>query len=73
MTTTVAKTPSVPFGAVTIYSTINAVEAFVDAVQTWNARRITRNTLVRLSDTQLNDIGLTFKDIRNFPVEAGKY
>ena len=73
MTTAVAKATSVPFGAVTIYNTINAVEAFVVAVQTWNARRITRNALARLSDTQLNDIGLTFKDIRNFPLEAGKY
>ena len=73
MTIAVAKTTSVPFGAVTIYSTINAVEAFVAKVLKWNAQRITRKTLVRLSDAQLNDIGLTFKDIRSFPLEAGKY
>lgn len=73
MTNTTVTTAPVPFGAVAVYNLVNKVEALRDAALSWNANRVTRKALVRLSDAQLNDIGLTFKDIKSFPLEAGKY
>lgn len=35
----------------------------IDAVVAWNEARITRSALSRLSDRELNDIGLTRYDI----------
>lgn len=64
---------AVPFGAITVHNLVGMFTQASKAVVAWNARRVTRRALVRLSDAQLNDIGLTFKDIRNFPIEAGKY
>lgn len=36
-----------------------SLRALVEAVAAWNDRRITRNELHRLSDRELEDIGLT--------------
>jgi len=71
--TIAATNTSVPFGAVAVYNLVNTMDALRLAVLAWNDRRVTRKTLVRLSDAQLNDIGLTFRDIKNFPLEAGKF
>jgi len=72
MTIAVANT-SVPFGAVAVYNIISTLDRVRVAILTWNARRVTTNALVRLSDAQMSDIGLTFSDIRSLPLEAGKY
>ena len=60
VTTTADK---VPFGAITVFHTVNLVEYTVAAVAAWNVARITRNELHKLSDHQLSDIGLTRGDI----------
>lgn len=52
-----------PLGAATI---LHAVDAFIrvyDSVVEWNTARKTRKLLSRLSDAQLDDIGLTREDI----------
>ena len=36
------------------------------AINNWNDRRLTRSSLSRLSDRQLEDIGLCRGDIENF-------
>lgn len=39
------------------------VSRMIDTVVAWNDARVTRNALSRLSDRELNDIGLTRYDI----------
>lgn len=39
------------------------VSKMIDSVTAWNDARVTRNALARLSDRELNDIGLTRFDI----------
>ena len=39
------------------------VSKMIDSVVAWNDARVTRNALARLSDRELNDIGLTRYDI----------
>lgn len=36
-----------------------SLRGIVDAILAWNDRRVTRNELYRLSDRELEDIGLT--------------
>jgi len=38
----------------------------VNAFAHWNDARVTRNALAKLSDLQLDDIGLTRGDVANF-------
>lgn len=38
----------------------------VGALIAWNDKRVTRNTLMALSNRELSDIGLTRGDISNF-------
>ncbi|SDX41069.1 protein of unknown function [Ruegeria halocynthiae] len=55
-----------PLGAVTI---LHAVDAFTHAFENvveWYQSRKTRNELARLSDEQLDDIGLNRADIAKF-------
>jgi uncharacterized protein YjiS (DUF1127 family) len=52
-----------PFGAVTLYRFVQSVGAAVEAVQAWNSARITRKALNRLSNRELDDIGLCRGDI----------
>ena len=40
-----------------------AINAVFDAVQTWNSRRATRIALSKLTDRELDDIGLSRSDI----------
>jgi uncharacterized protein YjiS (DUF1127 family) len=54
----------VPFGAITILKLVNIAENATTALTTWNLNRITRRELSRLSDHQLEDIGLTRGDIQ---------
>lgn len=47
-----------PFGAITIYRAVSAVEALVAAVRRWHIARRTERELSRLSNHELADIGL---------------
>lgn len=40
-----------------------SLRGLIDMIAAWNDRRITRNELYRLSDRELEDIGLTRGDI----------
>ena len=52
-----------PFGAISTYRTIQFVSDVFEAVKGWNEARITRNALSKLSDRELDDIGLCRGDI----------
>ena len=59
----VETTRPAPFGAITTYRAINSVSRALRAVSAWNDARATRNSLSKLSDRQLDDIGLCRGDI----------
>jgi uncharacterized protein YjiS (DUF1127 family) len=52
-----------PFGAIATYKVVTAFSALASAVSTWNDARVTRNSLGKLSDRELDDIGLCRGDI----------
>jgi uncharacterized protein YjiS (DUF1127 family) len=52
-----------PFGAIATYRFIQFVSASLAAVAAWNDARVTRNALAKLSDHELDDIGLCRGDI----------
>ena len=52
-----------PFSAITTYRTFIGVSGVVSHLLAWNDARITRNSLNRLSDRELDDIGLCRGDI----------
>lgn len=52
-----------PFGAVTVYRAVSALDAMRSALVIWNDKRATRTTLSKLSDRELYDIGLCRGDI----------
>lgn len=54
---------STGFAVILGYRVGSAVIALVDALRAWNSMRVTRNALVRLSDRELDDIGLTRGEI----------
>jgi uncharacterized protein YjiS (DUF1127 family) len=54
---------SAPFGAITTYHIIRFVGDMMDRVIVWNDARVTRNALAKLSDRELDDIGLTRADV----------
>jgi len=56
-------TSPAPFGAITTYRAINGVSAMLIAFAAWNDARVTRNALGKLSDRELDDIGLCRADI----------
>ncbi len=53
-----ASTDPVPLGAVTIFRLISAFEQTVSGFGAWRRARSTERALRRLSDVQLEDIGL---------------
>lgn len=53
-----------PLGAIIAFRVVNSVLNFKEAVVAWNGMRITRKQLLNLSEDQLNDIGLTWSDLR---------
>ena len=59
----VETTRPAPYGAITTYRAINAVTEALRAVSAWNDARATRKALGKLSDRQLDDIGLCRGDI----------
>lgn len=56
-------TRSVPFGAISTYRAVQAVTALFAAVAAWNDARVTRSALSKLTDRELDDIGLCRGDI----------
>lgn len=59
----VETTRPAPYGAITTYRAINALSNAVMALQAWNDARVTRNALAKLSDRELDDIGLCRGDL----------
>ena len=53
-----------PLGAIIAFRVVNSVLNFKEAVIAWNEMRVTRKQLLNLSEDQLNDIGLTWSDLR---------
>lgn len=53
----------VPFGAVKSLREYSLVSEIISAFVTWYKKHQTRELLLELSDAQLDDIGLTRKDI----------
>ena len=52
-----------PFGAITVYRMVQSVARTAEALKAWNSARITRKSLNRLSNRELDDIGLCRGDI----------
>lgn len=53
---------SAPLGAVATLRVVDFFKLAFDAVLTWNARRVTRKALAKLSPEQLDDIGVSLGD-----------
>lgn len=52
-----------PFGAISIFRLVTFVGDTYATVAAWNDARVTRNALGKLSDRELDDIGLCRGDI----------
>ena len=52
-----------PFGAISIFRAVQGVSSMLAAVAAWNDARVTRKALSKLSDRELDDIGLCRGDI----------
>lgn len=52
-----------PFGAISIFRAVQGIGSMIAAVSAWNDARITRKALSKLSDRELDDIGLCRGDI----------
>jgi uncharacterized protein YjiS (DUF1127 family) len=59
----VETTRPAPFGAITTYRAITGLSRALGALQAWNDARVTRNALNKLTDRELDDIGLCRGDI----------
>jgi uncharacterized protein YjiS (DUF1127 family) len=58
-------TRTAPLGAITTYRFIQSVSNGFATLANWNDRRMTRSALGKLSDRELDDIGLCRGDIDN--------
>jgi len=56
-------TRTAPFGAIATFRVIQFFSNIADAVADWNDARVTRNALAKLTDRELDDIGLCRGDI----------
>jgi len=52
-----------PVGAISIFRSVPGVRALVATLTAWNDARVTRKSLGRLSDRELDDIGLCRGDV----------
>ena len=52
-----------PFGAISIFRTVQFVSTFANSFAAWNDARVTRRALGKLSDRELDDIGLCRGDV----------
>ena len=60
---TMNPTNAAPFGAISTYRATRAVEAAVNSLVVWNAKRKTYKMLDRLTNRELEDIGMTRADV----------
>ncbi|MBL4750965.1 MAG: DUF1127 domain-containing protein [Amylibacter sp.] len=58
-------TKTAPFGAITTYRAVKALEAIKNNFVAWNAKRATYKELSALSVRELDDIGITRADVEN--------
>jgi uncharacterized protein YjiS (DUF1127 family) len=58
-------TRTAPFGAIATYSFVRFISNIANSVMAWNDARVTRIALGKLSDRELDDIGLTRGDIND--------
>lgn len=54
-----------PFGAITIFRTVQFLVGARASLKAWNDARVTRKALSILSDRELDDIGLCRGDIED--------
>lgn len=54
-----------PFGAITAYRIVQFALDAADALRFWNEQRITRKQLSKLTDRELDDIGLCRAEIED--------
>jgi uncharacterized protein YjiS (DUF1127 family) len=59
----VETTRPAPFGAITTYRAITTLSNAIVVLRDWNDARVTRKALNKLSDHELDDIGLCRGDI----------
>jgi uncharacterized protein YjiS (DUF1127 family) len=52
-----------PFGAISIFRSVQFITELRTSFITWNDARVTRKSLSKLSDRELDDIGLCRGDI----------
>ena len=52
-----------PFGAISIFRSVQVLTDFFAGFAAWNDARVTRNALGKLSDRELDDIGLCRGDV----------
>ncbi len=52
-----------PFGAISIFRSVQVISETISSFSAWNDARITRKALSKLSDRELDDIGLCRGDI----------
>jgi uncharacterized protein YjiS (DUF1127 family) len=52
-----------PFGAISIFRAIQSISVVFGSLSAWNDGRLTRNALGKLSDRELDDIGLCRGDV----------
>jgi len=62
MAATMTSRPA-PMGAITVYRMVQSVNHAATAFKTWNDGRVTRKALSKLSNRELDDIGLCRGDI----------
>ena len=55
--------PAAPFGAISIFRSVQVFGDAIAAVSAWNDARVTRTSLSKLSNRELDDIGLCRGDI----------
>ena len=60
---TMNQTNAAPFGAISTYRATRAVEAAVNSLVMWRAKRKTYSMLDRLTNRELEDIGMTRADV----------
>jgi uncharacterized protein YjiS (DUF1127 family) len=58
-----------PFGAITTYNIVRFFGNIASDVIAWNDARVTRNALGKLTDRELDDIGLSRGDIAGIAVQ----
>lgn len=61
-------TRTAPFGAITTYRFVQVADATIGALRGWNDARQTRKALGKLSNRELDDIGLCRGDIETIGV-----